>query len=72
MPNGKVLSDDSVGDKATETYEVHDHTRAMVRDPATGTQTPVWVNTGYNIFCSGLAHLRTGRCSLPEETERPA
>ena len=28
MPNGKVLAYDSVGDNATETYPVHDHTRA--------------------------------------------
>jgi hypothetical protein len=59
LENGKVLAYDSVGDNATETYEVHDHTRATVWDPATGTQTPVNV-TGYNIFCSGLAHLMDG------------
>ena len=41
MPNGKVLAYDSVGDNATETYPVHDHTRATMWDPATGTQTPV-------------------------------
>ena len=29
-------------------------------DPATGSQTDVRVNTGYNIFCSGLAHLMDG------------
>jgi hypothetical protein len=60
LANGKVLAYDSVGDNATETYPVHDHTRATVWDPATGTQTPVWVTTGYNIFCSGLAHLIDG------------
>ena len=60
MPNGKVLAYDSVGDNATETYAVHDHTRATVWDPETGTQTPVWVDTGYNVFCSGLAHLTDG------------
>jgi hypothetical protein len=59
LENGKVLAYDSVGDQAAETYEVHDHTRATVWDPATGTQTPVWV-TGYNIFCSGSAHLMDG------------
>ena len=48
------------GDNGTETYPVQDHTRATVWDPATGTQTPVWVTTGYNIFCSGLAHLMDG------------
>ena len=61
LPNGKVLAYDSVGDNATETYPVHDHTRATVWDPATGTQTPVTVDTGFNIFCSGLAHLADGR-----------
>ena len=64
MPNGKVLAYDSVGDNATETYPVHDHTRATLWDPATGTQTPVWVDTGYNVFCSGLAHLTDGRLFL--------
>ena len=38
LPNGKVLAYDSVGDAATETFPVHDHTRATVWDPATGTQ----------------------------------
>ena len=61
LPNGKVLAYDSVGDNATETYPVHDHTRATVWDPATGSQTPVTVDTGFNIFCSGLAHLADGR-----------
>jgi hypothetical protein len=61
LPNGKVLAYDSIGDNATETYPVQDHTRATVWDPATGVQTPVNVDTGYNIFCSGLAHLVDGR-----------
>ena len=61
LPNGKVLAYDSIGDNATETYPVQDHTRATVWDPATGTQTPVDVDTGFNIFCSGLAHLPDGR-----------
>src|SRR3954470_22651530 len=64
LPNGKVLAYDSVGDNATETYPVHDHTRATVWDPATGTQTPAWVETGHNVFCSGLAHLPDGRVYL--------
>ena len=64
MPDGRVLAYDSVGDNATETYPVHDHTRATMWDPATGTQTPVWVDTGYNVFCSGLAHLTDGRLFL--------
>jgi len=61
LPNGKVLAYDSIGDHATETYPVQDHTRATLWDPATGTQTPVDVDTGFNIFCSGLAHLPDGR-----------
>ncbi len=64
LENGKVLAYDSVGDNATETYPVHDHTRATVWDPATGTQTPVNVTTGYNVFCSGLAHLMDGSVFL--------
>src|SRR5256885_2128921 len=59
LPNGKVLAYDSIGDNATESYPVQDHTRATVWDPATGTQTPV-NETGFNIFCSGLAHLMNG------------
>ncbi|HET7758997.1 MAG TPA: hypothetical protein VFK62_03670, partial [Gaiellaceae bacterium] len=33
LPNGKVLAYDSIGDNATETYPVQDHTRATVWDP---------------------------------------
>src|SRR5919109_4403094 len=61
LPNGKVLAWDSVGDRATEAFPVHDFTRATVYDPATGTHTQVNVDTGYNIFCSGFAHLSDGR-----------
>jgi hypothetical protein len=64
LPNGKVLAFDSVGDAATETFPVHDFTRATVYDPATGTHTDARVNTGYNIFCSGFAHLRNGTLFL--------
>jgi hypothetical protein len=59
LPDGKVLAYDSVGDHAADSYEVHDHTRATIWDPATGAQTPV-VEIGHNIFCSGLAHLPDG------------
>ena len=61
LPNGKVLAYASVGDNATETYPVQDHSDATVWDPQTGSQTPVTVSTGFNIFCSGLAHLPDGR-----------
>jgi len=60
LPNGKVLAYDSVGDHATETYPDQTFTRATVWDPATGRQSDVRVNTGFNIFCSGLAHLIDG------------
>src|ERR671931_38838 len=63
LPNGKVLAYDSVGDAATETFPVHDHTRATVWDPATGTQTPVNVDTGYNVFAAGWRICRTAGCS---------
>ncbi|HEV2785199.1 MAG TPA: kelch repeat-containing protein, partial [Solirubrobacteraceae bacterium] len=64
MPTGKVLAYDSIGDRATETYAVHDTTRATVWDPVTGTHTDVRVNTGFNLFCSGLAHLLDGSVFL--------
>ena len=60
LPNGKVLAYDSIGDHGTETYKLQDHTRATVWDPATGSQTEVWLRDGYNIFCSGFAHLPNG------------
>src|ERR671923_2275491 len=60
LPNGKVLAWDSVGDAATETFPVHNFTRATVYDPVTGTHTSVNVDTGYNIFCAGFAHLNDG------------
>ena len=63
LENGKVLAYDSVGDNAPSSYPVHDHTRATVWDPATGTFTPVNL-TGYNVFCSGLAHLMDGSLFL--------
>ena len=64
LPDGKVLAYDSIGDNATETYPVHDRTRATVWDPATGIHTPADVDTGFNVFCSGLAHLHDGRLFL--------
>ena len=63
LPNGKVLAWDSVGDNAAESYTVHDHTRATVWDPQTGTQTPVWVDD-HNVFCAGMAHLTDGSLFL--------
>ena len=60
LPNGKVLAWDSVGDAATEKFADHTFTRATVYDPVTRTHTAAWVDTGYNIFCSGFAHLFDG------------
>jgi hypothetical protein len=60
LPDGKVLAYDSIGDHATETYPVQDHTRATIWNPSTGSQSDVTLNDGYNIFCSGFAHLRNG------------
>ena len=71
LANGKVLAYDSMGDNATESYPVQDHTRATVWDPATGAQTPVNVATGYNIFCSGLAHLMDGSLFVAGGTKDP-
>ena len=64
LPNGKVLAYDSVGDNATETYPAQNFSRATVWDPQADTWTPVNVDTGFNVFCSGLAHLRDGRIFL--------
>src|SRR5436189_4439327 len=41
LPNGKVLAYDSIGDNATESYPVQDHSRATVWNPTTGSQTAV-------------------------------
>ena len=60
LPNGKVLAFDTVGDAATETFPVHNFTRATVYDPVTGTHTPATVDQGHNIFCAGFAHLFDG------------
>ncbi|MFL5851376.1 MAG: galactose oxidase-like domain-containing protein [Solirubrobacteraceae bacterium] len=60
LPNGRVLAYDSVGDKATESFPGQTFTRATVWDPSGGGQTDVRLNLGYNIFCSGFAHLMDG------------
>ena len=59
LPNGKVLIWDSVGDNASENYQTHNFTRAMVWNPATNTSKRVDV-AGYNIFCAGFAHMENG------------
>src|SRR5215212_6214722 len=60
LPNGRVLAYDSVGDKATESFPGQTFTRATVWDPNGGGQTDVRLDLGYNIFCSGFAHLMDG------------
>jgi Domain of unknown function (DUF1929) len=57
LSNGKVLAYDSVGDKLA--VPDHDSTRATVWDPATGVHASAML-TGFNIWCSGLAHLMDG------------
>jgi chitodextrinase len=64
LPNGKVLAWDSVGDAATEKFPIHDFTRATVYDPIAGTHTPATVDTGFNLFCAGFAHLFDGSLFL--------
>ena len=64
LPNGNVLSFDSVGDSASENYAVHNFTRATVWNPVTGSHTNVDAHTGYNVFCAGLAHLPDGSVFL--------
>ncbi len=64
LPNGKVLAFDSVGDLAAEDYATHNFTRAVLWDPDSFAQTTVNLNTGYNIFCSGLALLPDGRAFI--------
>ncbi len=67
LPNGKVLAYDSVDNHSG----VHNYTRATVWDPATGAHTPVDVDTGFNVFCSGLAHLPDGSLFLAGGNSTP-
>lgn len=73
LPDGKVLAYDSVGDKATNNYseQEQNHTRATVWDPATGSQTDVTLNDGFNIFCSGLAHMTNGNLFIAGGNKDP-
>ena len=68
LPNGKVLAYDSIGDNATETYPVQDHTRATVWDPATGTQTPVNVTRATTSSAAGWRISWADPCSSPAGT----
>ena len=60
LSNGKVVAYDSEGPEPTETYETHDSTRAEVFDPTDRSRVRADVELGFNIFCSGLAHLADG------------
>lgn len=60
LPNGKVLMWDSVGDAPTESFAVNNFTRAAVWDPITNTSSRIDVS-GFNIFCSGFAHMADGK-----------
>lgn len=65
MTNGKILMWDSVGDNPTESYPVHNFTRASIWDPSNNFVTNVNnTTTGFNMFCSGHAHLPNGTSFL--------
>ncbi len=57
LRNGKVLAYDSANDLLANPD--HGSTRATVWDPATGVHANAML-TGFNIWCSGLAHLMDG------------
>ena len=57
---GRYSPTTRVGDNATETYPVQTTHEPRSGTRVTGTQTSVNVTTGFNIFCSGLAHLMDG------------
>src|SRR5215203_2417069 len=61
LPNGKVLMWDSVGDLPTESYQIHNTTRAIIWDPANGNSSRYDVYTGFNLFCAGHSALPDGR-----------
>jgi hypothetical protein len=63
LPNGKVLMWDSVGDGPTESYANHTYTRAAVWNPKDNTFVRADVS-GFNLFCSGFAHLADGKLFL--------
>jgi hypothetical protein len=72
LPNGKVLAWDSRADWAREHGGARDHSRATVWDPVTGTHTDARVDTGFNVFCAGLAHLVDGALFLAGGNKNPA
>jgi hypothetical protein len=61
LPSGRLLFWDSISDiPAAKYHGPQDTTRMAVWDPATNAFTRVDTTTGYNLFCSGLAHLPDG------------
>ena len=61
LPNGRLLFWDSISDiPAAKYHDPQNTTRMAVWDPATNAFTRVDTTTGYNLFCSGLAHLPDG------------
>ena len=58
LQNGKVLAYDSSADRLGVPDQ--SFTRATVWDPGSGRQTAAMLRLGFNIFCSGLAHLMDG------------
>lgn len=61
LVDGRVLFWDSVSDLPSENVPVHDRTRAAIWNPTTTSLVRVDNQTGYNLFCSGFAHLPDGR-----------
>ena len=68
LPNGKVLAYDSVGDNATESYPVQDHTRATVWDPRRAARRPSTSTRASTSSAAGWRTWSTARSSLPAET----
>ena len=62
LPNRKVLAYASSSDVLTDPD--HTFTQASVWNPARGTHTRVDTTTGFNVFCSGAAHLPNGALFL--------
>jgi len=64
LPDGRVLTFDSVGDEPASSSDDHTFTRAAIWDPLTDTHVRVDTDTGYNLFCAGFATLEDGRLFL--------
>ena len=63
LPTGRILMWDSVNDLPTDQNDIHNTTRAIVWDPATGEATRYDV-PNFNLFCAGFASLPDGRLFL--------